>query len=106
MGAGLLPLVFALGANHFHHCGPTAWKTLCVPACIAGGVLAGLIVAGIAYRRRAGAAFWGSAASLTLLTGAMGCGCIGYGGMLGLGAGFAVGVAPMLTRRLVKGSST
>jgi hypothetical protein len=73
--------------------------TMCVPACSAGGVIAGLAVASVGNRRRAGAVFWLSASSLALLTGAMGCACVGYAGVVGLGVGFAAGVVPGLLRR-------
>jgi len=63
-----------------------------------GGVVAGLAVASVGNQRRAGIWFWLSASSLTLLTGAMGCSCIGYSGVAGLGIGFAAGVVPGLLR--------
>jgi hypothetical protein len=92
--AGLFPLGLALGANYFHHCGAGQCSSLCLPACCTGGVLAGLLIALIGHRRKAGAAYWFSASSLTLLTGAMGCSCIGYSGLLGLAAGMSIGVVP------------
>jgi hypothetical protein len=99
IAAGLVPLVFALCANHVHSCGPDGCTTLCVPACAVGGVVAGIAVAAVGNQRRAGVAFWLTGSALALLTGAMGCACIGYSGVVGLGLGFAAGVVPGLVRR-------
>lgn len=99
IAAGLVPLVLALCANHLHVCSPEGCSTLCLPACALGGVVAGLAVAGVGNQRRAGPWFWGSASALSLLTGAMGCACLGYSGLFGLGAGFGAGMMPGLLRR-------
>jgi len=100
VAAGLVPLVLSLCANHVHMCGPEGCSTLCMPACAVGGVVAGLAVARVGNRRKAGVWFWLSASSLAILTGAMGCACIGYSGVMGLGLGFGAGVVPGLLRRL------
>jgi hypothetical protein len=100
VAAGLVPLVLALCANHVHHCSADGCMTLCVPACAVGGLAAGLAVAGVGNRRRAGAVFWLPASGLALLTGAMGCSCVGYAGVAGLGLGFAAGVVPGALRRI------
>ncbi len=97
--AGLIPLALVLCANHLHGCTGDDCMMVCMPACVAGGVVAGFVVAAVAARRRASIAFWVSASGLTLLTGAMGCACIGYAGVLGLAAGYLVGVIPGLIRR-------
>lgn len=99
LAAGLVPLVLALCANQVHACGSGSCSTLCVPACTLGGVVAGLAVATVGNRRRAGAWFWLPASGLALLTGAMGCSCVGYSGVVGLGIGFMAGVGPGLLRR-------
>lgn len=100
VAAGLVPLIMALAANRMHYCGPDGCSSLCVPACTLGGVVAGLVVARVGHTRRAGAWYWLSASSLALLTGAMGCSCVGYSGIAGLGAGFIVGLVPVLARRV------
>ncbi len=105
ISAGLVPLVLALCANHLHACGADSCSSHCVPACTLGGVVAGLAVAGVGYQRRAGIWFCLSASLLALLTGAMGCTCIDYLGVMGLGIGFAVGVVPVLLRRVFGGKS-
>lgn len=100
VAAGSLPLVLALCASHVGHaCTGDRCMMLCVPACIAGGVGAGLAVAYAATRRRAGGAFWVLASGLALLTGATGCVCAGYSGMMGLAIGYGVGVVPVLLGR-------
>lgn len=99
VAAGLVPLVLALCANRMHWCGPDGCTSLCLPACALGGVVAGLAVARVGKQRGSGVAFWLCASSLALLTGAMGCACIGYSGLIGLGFGFGAGVVPGLLRR-------
>ena len=99
IAAGLVPLVLALCANNMHSCGPEVCASMCVPACTLGGVVAGLAVASVGNQRRAGVRFWLSASALALLTGSMGCACIGFAGVMGLGIGFAAGVVPGLLRR-------
>jgi hypothetical protein len=105
IAAGLVPLVFALCANNMHSCGIDGCSSLCVPACVLGGVVAGLAVASVGNQRRAGVWFWLSASGLALLTGAMGCACVGYSGVVGLGVGFAAGMVPGLLRRALRRES-
>lgn len=100
IAAGLVPLALALGANYVHVCSGGC-STLCLPACALGGVAAGVAVASVGSRRRAGLGFWLSASALTLCIGAMGCSCIGYAGVIGLAAGYGVGLVPGLVRRAV-----
>ncbi|MBN2196723.1 MAG: hypothetical protein JW751_28195 [Polyangiaceae bacterium] len=102
VAAGLVPLVLATCANHWHSCGPHGCTSLCVPACTLGGVVAGLAVASVGNRRRAGIWFWVSASGIAVLTGAMGCSCVGYSGVVGLGLGYGAGVVPGLMRRVFR----
>lgn len=97
--AGFVPLVLALCTSHMHGCMGDGCMMMCVPACSVGGLVAGLAVASVGNQRRAGAVFWLSASGLALLTGAMGCACVGYSGVAGLAVGFAAGVVPGLLRR-------
>ncbi|HVZ32850.1 MAG TPA: hypothetical protein VG963_10510, partial [Polyangiaceae bacterium] len=92
--AGLIPLALVLCANQMHGCVGDNCMMVCVPACVVGGVVAGIVVGSVAARRRAPLAFWISASGLTLLTGAMGCACVGYAGVVGLAAGYVAGVLP------------
>jgi hypothetical protein len=99
VAAGSIPLILATCANRLHCCGPEGCGMWCVPACAAGGVVAGLVIARIGVVKRAGPFFWVSASGLALLTGAMGCSCVGYSGVVGLGLGFSFGVVPGVLRR-------
>jgi hypothetical protein len=92
--AGFVPLSLALCANHLHVCTGNGCVALCIPACSVGGLIAGYAVARVGKQRRAGASFWLSASALALLMGAMGCACVGYSGILGLGLGFTVFAVP------------
>lgn len=102
IAAGLVPLLLALCANRMHYCGPDGCTSLCVPACTLGGGLAGLVVARIGRQKGVGVWFWLSASTLALLTGAMGCSCIGYSGIVGLGLGFGGGLLPGLIGRILR----
>jgi hypothetical protein len=97
--AGLVPLVLALCASHFHHCDGEICVSLCIPACATGGIVAGLLVAAVGHRQGAGMPFWLASSSLALLTGAMGCSGVGSAGVGALAVGFAVGLASTLIRR-------
>ena len=59
----------------------------CVPACLAGGVIAGIVAGSIGVRARRGVGFWLAASGICLLTGAMGCACAGLPGLIGLALG-------------------
>lgn len=105
IAAGLVPLVLALCANHINACDIGGCSTLCVPACALGGVVAGFAVASVGNQRRAGPLFWLSASGLALLTGAMGCSCVGYSGMAGMVVGVGAGMLPGLLRKAFGGKS-
>jgi len=97
--AGFVPLASTLCAMHVGHvCMGDQCTTVCLPACVVGGLAAGIGVAVVGHRGRHGASFWISASALAMLTGAMGCACIGVSGVLGLGLGFAAGAAPTVVR--------
>lgn len=86
---GSLALALALCANHVgHFCTGEHCLSWCVPACTAGGVLAGSIVSFVGFRQKRGAGYWLSASAITLLTGALGCSCVGFAGIGGLAIGF------------------
>ena len=102
VAAGLVPLVLSLCATHLHHCTGDGCMMVCVPACAAGGLLAGVAVAVMASHRRATLTFLVPASGLALLTGAMGCACVGYSGVIGLALGYGAGLLPVLVRRVVR----
>jgi hypothetical protein len=87
---GLMPLGCAsLAQTVGHVCTPGGCVSLCVPLCTSGGGLAGFLLsrmsAAQAPRARffAAKAWWGGA-GLVVLTGAMGCSCVGWGGIVGM----------------------
>ncbi len=103
LAAGIIPLAAALCAPRTHLCAGGQCMSTCVPICATGGLAAGVAIGVFARRRGAGAAFVGSASALALITGALGCTCVGLAGVLGMGAGFALGLAPVLVRRTARG---
>lgn len=104
LAAGLVPLILVQCANHVgHDCMGDGCFMVCVPACTVGGIVAGLAVAGIGGAHKGGAGFWLAASALALLTGAMGCVCVGVGGIAGLALGFGAGVVPTVLRRSFAG---
>lgn len=101
--AGILPLSLSLCANHLGHaCMGAQCMTLCLPACSIGGLGAGIFVAWYGLRRQRTAWFWVLATALTVLTGALGCSCVGLAGVAGLATGYAAGVVPGIVRALQK----
>ena len=96
-GRGVLPgalaggaaLVLVLCANQMgHFCTGERCVSWCLPACVAGGLLAGGAVSVVGVRERRGFGYWLSSSAITLLVGALGCSCVGFSGMIGLGMGF------------------
>lgn len=103
--AGSLALVLALCASQMgHFCTGERCMSWCLPACVAGGVLAGGMVSFVGVRQRRGVGYWLSASVITLLTGALGCSCVGYSGVGGLALGF-VG-ALLLSSALGRGQAS
>jgi hypothetical protein len=91
--SGLFPMAMALGFNFAHGCNGDHCTMVCLPACSAGGLGAGLMASTYLVRHRLPWPAWGTAAALSLLTGGMGCICVGYTGVLVMTAGFALGLA-------------
>jgi hypothetical protein len=92
--AGSAALVLALCANQMgHFCTGERCMSWCLPACIGGGVIAGGFVSFVGLKQRRGVGYWASASGITLLTGALGCSCVGFSGIAGLGAGFTAALA-------------
>jgi hypothetical protein len=100
VAAGSVPLVLVLCAQHFGHlCTGTSCSALCMQACAAGGIVAGLAVASVGSSRRSGPGFWLAASALAILTGAMACSCLGVSGVVGLALGYGGGLVPGLLKR-------
>lgn len=99
IAAGLVPMIFALCARHLGHlCTGGSCFMVCVPACFAGGLIAGAVVAAVAIRGQHRLGFWVAASGVVVLTGAMGCVCVGAWGIAGLVAGYVIGGIPGLVR--------
>lgn len=97
MVAGLVPLTFAICANRLgHQCLAGSCMAICIPACVAGGFAAGLTVGAVGTRARRGRGFWLASSVVALLTGAMGCVCIGASGLAGLFVGYLAGTVPAI----------
>ena len=64
---------------------------MCLPACFAGGIVAGLVLAAQARRSSARLETFAASASLALAAGSMGCGCVGLGGVVGAFLGLTLG---------------
>lgn len=95
--AGSIALVLALCANQMgHFCTGERCLSWCLPACVAGGLLAGGFVSFVGLRQKRGIGYWATASAITLLTGALGCSCVGFAGIGGLGVGFIAALAVSL----------
>jgi hypothetical protein len=99
--AGLVPLSLVLCASHVEHmCMGGSCMMVCLPLCAGGGALAGVVVAVIGVRGRHGWGFWLASSAVALLTGAMGCACVGLAGLAGLALGFGAGFVATAARKL------
>jgi hypothetical protein len=99
--AGSFAFVLALCANQMgHFCTGERCLSWCLPACVAGGLIAGGLVSFVGLRQKRGAGYWVTASSITLLTGALGCSCVGFAGIGGLGVGFIAALAASLVSSL------
>jgi hypothetical protein len=106
LAAGIVPLTLAICANRMGHaCLDDRCLMVCIPACVTGGVIAGLAVAVIGHRQKHRFGFWLAASAIALLTGAMGCACIGYSGVIGLAIGYGAGMVPAAIRALLSRNS-
>lgn len=95
--AGMVPLVLVHLANHASPgCAVSGCGAYCVEACVAGGLAAGLLVVRFARRRSRPVAAWGVAGLLALLTGGLGCTCVGYTGALAMVGALFAASAPSL----------
>jgi hypothetical protein len=94
LAAGFLPLCLALCTRHLGHmCTDAECIAMCLPVCLAGGVLAAAVVSWYGGQRERSAWFWAWASGLALLTGAVGATCAGYQGVVAVAVGYAVGFA-------------
>jgi hypothetical protein len=99
--AGIVPLVMSHGANLYGHlCTGDGCTSLCVPACVLGGLVAGVAVALAASRAREPWRVLLSGGGVAIVVGAFGCACVGFTGIIGmmLGTVASVSVTRLLAR--------
>ncbi|MGA2450111.1 MAG: hypothetical protein ABTD50_15635 [Polyangiaceae bacterium] len=101
--AGLFPVVLTITTMRVGHmCLGDRCASVCMAACVVGGSGSGLAIGVVGVRRRYRLLFWITASALVLCTGAMGCACLGYSGLVGLATGYFAGVAPALVVRTLR----
>jgi hypothetical protein len=97
--AGLVPFALAASSRAYGHvCTGSECVSLCIPACTVGGVVAGFLIARAGRHAAARTRYLVGASANALLVGSLGCSCVGYGGILGLGAGLLVSLLPASLR--------
>lgn len=94
-GAAALAMPLLVGTLGRACFGP-ACMSLCLPACVVGGALAGAFIARRAAREEREPGFVLAALAVAGLTGAMGCTMAGLAGVGGMLAGVVLGGAPVL----------
>jgi hypothetical protein len=103
VAAGLVPLAAACAAQSMGHvCVGDGCTSLCLPACIVGGLVAGGLVGRFARTQRSPWQAVLAAGGLAWFTGALGCACVGAGGVVGLLGGLLVGSGPLVVRAIRK----
>lgn len=106
---GSLPFLSASAAQAVGHvCTPSGCTSLCAPFCTVAGAAAGVVLSVWLFRKPAGGPSpvrgrwwtWLSATSFIVALGALGCGCLGMGSILGmlLGHGMATGLVVATTQ--------
>lgn len=101
--AGGAALVLVLCVSQMGHvCTGSECVSWCLPACIAGGLLSGALVSIVGVRQKRRAGYWASASGITLLTGALGCSCAGFAGVIGLVVGFLAVTAPSIAAAVLR----
>jgi len=101
VGPGLLAGTAALAmpllmATFGHACFGPACLKLGLPACVAGGALAGFVIARAAAREEPHLRFVAAAAAIAASTGSLGCTIAGAAGVLGMLAGTVCAGVPVL----------
>ena len=97
--AGLLPFAAALCAPRMHMCMGHSCMSVCLLACGGAGLVAGAGLGLVWRNSKRGRVALGVAATVTLITGTIGCACAGYGGVLGMAVGFLLGLLPLARAR-------
>jgi len=101
--AGVVPLVLPMLARsgYCHMAG--ACSTMCMTACIGGGLVAGAILGFTASAQQTDRGrFFASAAIVAALSGALGCLPMGAAGTIGMLTGLLVASTPLVARAALK----
>lgn len=99
---GILPLVCSIAAQSIGHvCTPNGCTSICVPLCSVGGLLAGALLARFAAADGAPLGSWARGSVLVLMTGAMGCSCIGMAGTVAMAASLGASSGLYALRRSI-----
>lgn len=101
---GLVPFGCAHAAQHVpaslgHLCTGSQCVSWCIPMCAAGGLIAGAWIGRLARRAASPFVFAVGAGSLAVLTGSLGCACVGLSGVAGAALGLGSGLLPTLVFR-------
>ncbi|MEM7138591.1 MAG: hypothetical protein AAF500_18565 [Myxococcota bacterium] len=88
---GVIPFsaLLIVQAMSGHGCHTGGCNTLCLPTCVASGLVAGALVATVAVRVRETTGFVVAAGTMVWLVGALGCPCIAWSSVAGMAAGIA-----------------
>jgi len=90
--AGVVPFAFSYCARFCgHFCTARGCMSLCMPLCTLGGALGGALVTRFALLTPSPRLAWTSGTALLLLTGSLGCACMGTSGIAGLLTGTLLG---------------
>ncbi len=85
---GVIPLACSLSAQHLGHaCTAGGCMSLCVPLCSSGGLVAGLLLGRQSRHSARPLVAWLSGGALVVAAGALGCVCVGAGGVVGMSLG-------------------
>ena len=97
--AGLAPCLLPSAARAAHACCDRFCLSL-PPVCLAGGVLAGILLGWLGMRVHGDRRFWLAAGAAAALAGATGCLAAGIAGLAGMALGLLAGAAaPVLAAR-------
>jgi hypothetical protein len=97
--AGLAPCLLPAAARAVHACSDRFCLSL-PPVCVAGGVIAGILLGWLGMRVHGDRRFWLAAAAAAALAGSTGCLAAGLAGMAGMALGLLAGAAaPVLAAR-------
>jgi hypothetical protein len=97
LAGGLVPLSCAVAADLYGHaCSASGCVSLCVPACIGGGLGCGILISVHARRSDWQPVSLITAGWIAALAGALGCSCVGFSGIAGMAVGLVLPMAPVL----------